>query len=433
MAETKQLGSDKSIRHWLILVVCCAASLCGVGLASNTYGVFLPFIVQDTGWATSQVSIFMTVSAWSTMAFYFVGAKVLSRFNTKVVTVIGGLGVCIGLFLLSTVTQVWHLYICTFLIGTSLAFCALNIIPLLINNWFIKHRNLVMGISYVFTSVAGAIFNPLFASLSVAHGWRYTYRIAACIGLIYVVLALLFVAGKPSDVGLRPYGISESEEMKDVKDQVEIKEFPGIPAKYAFRTATFWLILLFVVNNSFCTGFNQHWVNLGVTSGFDPVKAATLTTIGMISSSIFKIVEGRMSDSKFGIMKTAIVCSVVPLIAMIILIVAGTASYSVVAIACFLFGVGIAMTQLMPPQLVRDMYGMRSYSTLYPIAFMAMSLGTGFTYTLHGVFIQAAGSYMGSFIFNSCCYVVGIIVLTIGFKLSKNAKAKYWREVGEAL
>lgn len=422
----------KNNHCWLILISCCVASLCGIGLVSNTYGVFLPFIVADTGNATSSVSVIMTISAWSTVAFYWIGAKVMSKYNTKIVTTIAGLIIAGALFLYSSCTELWQFYLTAVLMGSSLAFAALNIIPLLINNWFIKHRNLMMGISYIFTSVAGAIFNPFFASLCVSNGWRFTYRIAALIALLYPIVAILFIRKNPAEIGLKPYGIEESEEMKDLKDQIEIKEFPGIPAKYAFRSAPFYLMLVFVITNSFCTGFNQHWVNLGITSGFDPVVAATLSTVAMVGSSVFKIVAGRVNDTA-GIKVSCVLFSLLALISMVILIIFGSTVYGVVALCCVLFGAGIAMTQLMPPQLVREVYGMRSYSTLYPIMFMAMSVGTGFTYTLHGIFITAAGSYMGSYIFNLISYAVSIIAVAAAFKLAKGTRKKYWREVGEAL
>lgn len=420
-------------RHcWLILISCCVASLCGIGLVSNTYGVFLPFIVADTGHPTSAVSVIMSVSAWTTVAFYWIGAKVMSKYNTKIVTTIAGILISLALVLYSNCRELWHFYLTAVLMGSMLAFAALNIIPLLINNWFIKHRNLMMGISYIFTSVAGAIFNPLFASLCTTEGWRFTYRIAALIALLYPIVAILFIRKNPAEMGLKPYGIEESAEMRDVKDQIEIKEFPGIPAKYAVRSAPFYLMLVFVITNSFCTGFNQHWVNLGVTSGFDAVLAATLTTVAMVSSSIFKVVAGWIND-RFGINKSCIILSFIALVSMIILVIFGSSSYGIVALSCILFGAGICMTQLMPPQLVREVYGMRSYSTLYPIMFMAMSVGTGFTYTLHGIFITAAGSYFGSFVFNLICYAVSIIAVFIAFKAAKITRAKYWREVGESL
>jgi hypothetical protein len=54
-------------------------------------------------------------------------------------------------------------------------------------------------------------------------------------------------------MGLKPYGIEESEEMKDIADQIEIKEYPGVPAKYAFKTVAFWMIVIFIITNSFST------------------------------------------------------------------------------------------------------------------------------------------------------------------------------------
>ena len=85
------------------------------------------------------------------------------------------------------------------------------------------------------------------------------------------------------------------------------------------------------------------------------------------------------------------------------------------------------------PVIAREIFGMRDYGMLYPIVFMGMSAGTGLTYTLNAVFLEAAGSYMGSYIFNAICNVLGILFVCICFAAGKKARAKYWREVGEAI
>jgi MFS family permease len=233
-------------------------------------------------------------------------------------------------------------------------------------------------------------------------------------------------------MGLQPLGLAESEEMKDIADQVEIKEFPGVPVKYAFKTIVFWMILIVVITNSFATGFNQHWVNLGVTSGFDLVKAATLATIAMLSSAILKIVSGWAFD-KFGVMKSAVILTLCGIVAMILLMVNTGNSFAIIQVACIFFGGAVTITTSMPPMAIREMFGMRDYASIYPVAFMGMSFGTGLTYGLHGFFIQLTGSYFGSFVFNLICYIVGLLAMFIVLKFAKPMREKYWREVGQAL
>ena len=248
------------------------------------------------------------------------------------------------------------------------------------------------------------------------------------------MLALILLRNKPSEKGLKPYGIEESEEMKDVKDQVEIKEFPGIPKKYAYRSAALWLALITILFNGFCTGFNQHWVNAGVTYGFDLVSASFLATAAMLASAAFKIIGGAMNDSKLGPRNTFIVFSIVGTIAMIIMMIQhNNPSLGVIALCAVLYGTTVSLTTMQGPVIAREIFGMRDYGMLYPIVFMGMSAGTGLTYTLNSVFLEAAGSYMGSYIFNAASNIVALIFVIVTFAAGKKARAKYWREVGEAI
>jgi uncharacterized membrane protein len=76
---------------------------------------------------------------------------------------------------------------------------------------------------------------------------------------------------------------------------------------------------------------------------------------------------------------------------------------------------------------------MRDYPLIFPVAFMVMSFGTGFAYALHGFFIQLSGSYYGSFVFNTVCYVVGLIAIIIAYIFVKPLKEKYWQDVAKSV
>lgn len=432
MAEQQPVKKNRYC--WVIFIVCCFAGLCGVGLISNTYGLFMGPIAVDLGFQTSQVSLIMTIASWITVAFYFLGGKAFAKWGPRAVSTVSGFIIAACMLLYASGTQIWHFYLTAALCGAMGAFAALNVVPILINNWFIKHRALVTGIAYMMTGIGGALYNPLFASIIVAHDWRYGYRVAFVIALIYPVLALILLRNKPAEMGLKPYGIEESEEMKDIKDQVEIKEFPGIPKKYAYKSAALWLALITIMFNGFCTGFNQHWVNAGVTYGFDLVSASFLATAAMLASAAFKIIGGALNDSKLGPRNTFVLFSIIGTISMIIMMIQHThPSLGVIALCAVIYGTTVSLTTMQGPVICREIFGMRDYGLLYPIVFMGMSLGTGLTYSLNAFMLEAVGSYMGSYIFNAACNVIALIFVCITFAAGKKARAKYWREVGEAI
>jgi MFS family permease len=104
----------------------------------------------------------------------------MEKYNVRYVSTIAGVLISAGLVSYANATQIWHFYVTAAVVGAMGAFAALNVVPLLINKWFVKHRNLAVGIAYMFTGIAGAIFNPLFASIS--KDFRLETGIYGCCG-----------------------------------------------------------------------------------------------------------------------------------------------------------------------------------------------------------------------------------------------------------
>ncbi len=417
---------------WFIFIAACLASMCGIGLVSNSYGIFFPSISADLGTPLTAQSLMATIAAWTTTCFYWIGAKIMNTMNTRLLCFISGLLVAVALFGYSVSTQLWHFYCFAALCGAMFAFAGLNIVPLLINNWFIKYRNTVTGLAYMMTAVMGAVGNPLLASIIVSDGWRAAYRVAGCIALSYPIWCIIFVRGKPAEMGLQPIGLDEMEEMKSIKGQVEIKEWPGVPFKYGIKTPAMWLLFGFAVFNGLSTGYNQHWANTGLTYGFDLVTASTLTTAAMVGSAVFKVIAGFLND-KIGIGITTTIYSAAGIVGMIMCLTVGHKSFGALIVACVLFGMSVALTTLQCPQSYREMFGMRAFAAFYPFGMMGMGLGTGLTYSLNSKFLADTGSYDFSQKFNIICIGIALICMAVAFAGKKKMHEKYWREVGEEI
>ncbi|MBQ4248887.1 MAG: MFS transporter [Clostridia bacterium] len=421
---------------WVIFIIACLAGLCGVGLITNTYGMFMGPIAEDLGVAKSSVSLLMTIASWSTVAFYFLGGKAFAKWGVRRVSTIAGFILAAGLLLYSLSTQLWHFYLVAVLCGGTSAFAALNVVPILINNWFVKHRALVLGIAMMMTGLGGAIYNPLFANIITNEGWRMGYRVAACIALLFPIIGGIFMRTKPADIGLLPFGFEDSEEMKDLKGQVHIKEFPGIPKKYAYKSPALWLAFITIMFTGFSSGFNQHWVNCGVTYGYTLVQASFIATAALISAAIFKVVGGFLNDSKLGPRNTHIIFCLAGIVAMVMMMAHHNStnhSLMMIAVCSVIYGMNLSLMTMQGPVIIRNIFGMRDYGVIYPIVNMGMSIGTGLTYSLNAVLLEAVGSYMGSYVFNSVVIAVSLVMCIATFAAGKKAKEKFWRAVGDAL
>jgi len=421
---------------WVVFIVCCLASVCGTGLFANMYGLYIGPISKSLGFSVAQVSVLMTIASWTSVAFYFLATKTYKKFNARWVSAIAGF-ILVGCCLLYSVsTQLWHLYLTAVLAGAMGAFAGLNIVPTIITNWFIKYRALAMGIAFSLTGIAGAVFNPFLASIITMYDWRMAWRIEALIALTFPVCAIIFLRMSPAEKGLLPLGFEESEEMKSLKGRdniTEIKEYPGVPAKYAFRTAPLYLVMLFVLFNGFGTGFNQHWVNSGVNYGWTLVEASFLATAALLAVAAWKVIGGALND-KIGSMKTGLIFQSAGIIAMVIMILQHAhPTLGVIAVCAVIYGMSVSLTTMQPSVAIRELFGMRDYMSLYPMANMAMSCGTGLTYSLNSFILVGTGSYFAVYIFNLCCCILAFTFYLLTFTTGKKIVKKYWREVGEVI
>lgn len=106
-------------------------------------------------------------------------------------------------------TALWQLVaLWGVVVGLAAGLTALVMSATVATRWFETRRGLVIGILSAATAMGQLVFLPFMAWLVKADGWR-TATLALCVFYAAaVVLIVLFIRNRPSDVGLRPFGAS---------------------------------------------------------------------------------------------------------------------------------------------------------------------------------------------------------------------------------
>ena len=104
-------------------------------------------------------------------------------------------------------TQLWQLVArWGVVVGIAAGLTALVMSATVSTRWFEARRGLVIGLLSSATAMGQLVFLPFMAWLVKAEGWR-TATLALCIFYAAaVVLVVIFIRNRPSDVGLRPFG-----------------------------------------------------------------------------------------------------------------------------------------------------------------------------------------------------------------------------------
>ena len=174
---------------WTILagLMITYAGLCGD--ITYAYGVFLPSMSEAFKWSRSALS--------GPYVLFFIVAGILgpaagmsvSRFGARRIMVVFNILAALGLFGMSLVQALWHVYFFFgIMAGLGIAFAEFIPITSVINNWFIARRSMAMGFLFASGGLGGFVLPPLISRLILGLGWRWAW---ICLAGIHFVLSLL--------------------------------------------------------------------------------------------------------------------------------------------------------------------------------------------------------------------------------------------------
>jgi MFS family permease len=146
--------------------------------------------------------------------------------------------------------------------------------------------------------------------------------------------------------------------------------------------------------------------------------AATGVTCVTIGQTAGKFLLGAIND-KFGI-KTALFIGIGGgLIDVIALLISDSFGIGMLYAGALLFGIGFSGSTLLPPVVIREVFGGRDYASIYTTIMSASTLGVAFGTTLFSYLYDSTGSY----------YIVFIIVIVLFiFTISSSLFSLNWKK-----
>ena len=193
---------------WIVLGAAGSSMFVRNAVGSLTFAVFLPIIVDETGWSRALVGGAAAVGGLlATGASPLVGWAI-DRYGARLVLVLSL--IIIGL---STIAMAWlSVHIAVFYtalaVGRIMFSSPLNLgASTMVARWFVRRRGPATGLLFLSHS-SGMVVFPLVATwVSMAYGWQTAWVV---LGLMVYVIALapaaLLVTQRPEDVGLLPDG-----------------------------------------------------------------------------------------------------------------------------------------------------------------------------------------------------------------------------------
>jgi sugar phosphate permease len=277
-----------------VVAVAFVTSLVTAGAMGVPAALILP-LNREFGWSVEQISgaLALRILLYGLMAPF--AAALIDRYGLRRVILSAVFLIRGGLLLALRMGQVWRLVLLWgIVVGLGAGLTALVMSAIVATRWFTARRGLVLGVLTASSATGQLIFLPLAAWLEQRYGWRVALAPTLTGLAVAGLCVLLFMADRPSDVGLEPYGESSgkapSAEPAARGPFAALGELSGSGAFWIFA-ATFFVCGL-STNGLIQTHFIAFCADFSVGS---VAAASTLATMAMFDF-VGTIGSGWLSD-----------------------------------------------------------------------------------------------------------------------------------------
>lgn len=387
-------------RAWWVLVACCLLYGGAVGVIGNSAGIYLSPVSEDMGWSLSALNGYLTVVSLVMAATLPVAGWLLPRTGLPWLLA-GAMTLAAGTYSASALfTSLSHWYVAGVLLGISYGILLYIPIPLVINNWFRTRNGLALGIAAAFASAVAAVANPVGGALIDAIGWRETRAIMGGVGwLLAVPATLLLIRLKPEQLGLTPYGASESESVP-----APAAADGGGEVSRAVRSVPFVCAVMLGGMIAFGACMLQQAPSHATAVGLSSATGATGVSAIMIGGILGKLALGWLHDRR-GALVTTLVCAVLGVTGPLI-VIAAAGNAGLFLLGCLVFGGGYAGLVVVPPLMVRHLFGTAHYSRLYSFVTVALGLFSAAAPVAYARIHDVTGTFTGAWLASALAFVL---------------------------
>lgn len=420
------MGQSKKKIHyawWVLLglVVMVGAAKGGI---MTTGGLFLTSVTEDLGIGMGSLTLYFSISSIVTMISLPIAGKMVTKYNIRVLLVAAVILEAGSFAMFGFMNSVWGWYLFAIPMAMGSVIVTQLAGPVLINNWFNKHRGLALGIMVGAGGLIGAFLQPIAGNLIASEGWRNTYFILG-IGVMAIVIpvVILTIRMAPQQKGLQPYGMDEVKQNEEIPIQKSTNN--GVAFEIAKKSSAFIFLLIFFFFDTSIGAFNQHVAPLAVSLGYDIKFAGNAMgswSVGVVIGALF---FGFLSD-KIGVKNTAITAMVMGLVPVGILLTVPE-NPVMFTLATGLYGFVVSSLGTLGPLLTTALFGNKEFSRIYGLAITGLAVAGIVALPGYGFIFKITGNYTYVLYAIFAMFILNVVAIIFAFKGKKKLeKAGLW-------
>ncbi len=355
---------------WILAVGASLNSFVVVGIGFYAMAVFLDALCTERGWPRTSVSFATTLYFVTTgLVGPFVGRGV-DRTGPRLWIALGAPVMAAALVAIGRVDAPWQLWIVYPVLAIGFAMTGALPASAIVTRWFTARRAVAMSIAQTGVSVGGVVLVPWVTATILAEGLgAATLRLAALLVVIVLPVTAFVLRDDPRQIGLAPDGVVLDPEAAPAS------EGPVWTQHDAARTATFWRLVVAFSAILFCqVGAAMHQVSV-LRAHLAPEIAALAFSTTAAGSIVARLVVGSFAD-RVNQRRLGAVLIGVQAGALATFAYAESAPALFLASACFGFTIGnLFMLQSL---LVADLFGPRSFGSVFGLLQLLTQTASGF-------------------------------------------------------
>ena len=384
-----------------VICACCFLLLfTNVGLASTSFSVYQPYLVELPGVGHSGGSIVISIRTFISVVAMFFVARYYEKLDCRKGVALASF--CIGAgFVIYALSTSNFVGLCVGSIFTGLGYGLGGMVAstMLVGRWFKDHVATAAGIAAVGSGVAAVVVPPVVVALESALSLSSAFVVEGALALFDAVVLYVLLRNRPEEMGLTAYVDPKLYNLaSDRTDSLKGKKQRGARINRNLPSRMVPLVLLAMVFvGCVSVGGSNYLAVLFTSEGFTTEYAALLVSVSGACLMISKLFTGVVFD-KIGTAKGSLAFFMVFIIGIVLLCLSDMGNHNLALFGVLFYGTGLALgtvgISIWSIELAPRGQQVKTIKNFQ----IAYALG-GFIFTfLPGFLMEATGTYLVSYI-----------------------------------